>query len=71
LLALGLRSKSDILALKELEAWFDTKEEAQSREKLDPVFKKLDKLATRRLKREIKRRASVEEGTLAPGSRIP
>jgi hypothetical protein len=29
LLALGLRSKSDIPALKELEAWFDTQEKAQ------------------------------------------
>lgn len=42
-LALGLRSKSDIPALRELEAWFDTQEEAQRIEKLEPVFKKLEK----------------------------
>jgi hypothetical protein len=45
LLALGLRSKSDIPALKELETWFDTQDEVQRTEKLDPVFKKLEKLA--------------------------
>jgi len=67
LLALGLRSKSDVPALKELEAWFDTQEEAQRTEKLDPVFKKLEKLAARRLKRELERRATVEAGTLVPG----
>ena len=71
MLALGLRSKSDIPALKELEAWFDTQEEAQRREKLDPVFKKLEKLATRRLKRELERRTTVEAGTLAPGELDP
>ena len=64
---MGLRSKSDIPALKELETWFDTQEEAQRTEKLDPVFKKLEKLAARRLKRELERRATVEAGTLVPG----
>src|SRR5271170_8016868 len=40
LLALGLRSHTDIPALKELEEWFDSQNEMGGRAKLDPFFEK-------------------------------
>jgi len=61
LLALGLRSYTDIPALKELEEWFDTKEEFRGIAKLDPFFEKTSKLASRRLKRELERRGTLGE----------
>jgi chromosome segregation and condensation protein ScpB len=59
LLALGLRSFADIPALKELEEWFDTRKEMRGIAKLDPFFEKTSKLASRRLKRDIERRATL------------
>ena len=56
LLALGLRSHTDIPALKELEEWFDTQKEMRAIAKLDPFFERTSKLASRRLKRELERR---------------
>ena len=53
LLALGLRSHTDIPALKELEEWFDTQKEMRGIAKLDPYFERISRLASRRLKREI------------------
>jgi hypothetical protein len=80
LLALGLRSYTDIPALKELEEWFDTKE-MRAIAKLDPfsplqlrppfrrsifiaasvcsIFERTNKLASRRLKRELERRGTL------------
>jgi hypothetical protein len=60
LLALGLRSHTDIPALKELEEWFDTKE-IRAISKLDPFFERTSKLAARRLKRELERRGTLGE----------
>ena len=57
LLALGLRSHTDIPALKELEEWFDSQKEILGIAKLNPFFERTSKLASRRLKREIERRA--------------
>jgi hypothetical protein len=74
LLALGLRSHTDIPALKELEEWFDTKE-IPAIAKLDPYFERISKLASRRLKRELERRGTLGERlALEPGpslKRIP
>src|ERR1700730_1803026 len=61
LLALGLRSYTDIPALKELEEWFDTQKEFRVIAKLDPFFEKTRKLASRRLKRELERRGTLRE----------
>jgi chromosome segregation and condensation protein ScpB len=41
LLALGLRSHTDIPALKELEEWFDTQKEMRATAKLDPYFERM------------------------------
>jgi hypothetical protein len=75
LLALGLRSCTDIPALKELEEWFDSRKEMRGIAKLDPFFERTNKLATRRLKREIERRETIQEAlTLEPDpslKRIP
>jgi chromosome segregation and condensation protein ScpB len=68
LLALGLRSHTDIPALKELEEWFDAQKEIQGRAKLDPFFEKTSKLAARRLKREIERRGTLGEFRARAGS---
>jgi hypothetical protein len=65
LLALGLRSHTDIPALKELEEWFDTKE-IRAIAKLDPYFERTSRLASRRLKREIERRGTLGEFALEP-----
>jgi hypothetical protein len=64
LLALGLRSHTDIPALKELEEWFDSQEETRAIATLDPFFKRTRKLASRRLKREIERRETLVGGSL-------
>ena len=66
LLALGLRSHTDIPALKELEKWFDSQKEIQGIAKLDPFFERTSKLASRRLKREIERRGTLGEFALEP-----
>ena len=64
LLALGLRSHTDIPALKELEEWFDSQNEMRGRAKLDSFFERTSKLASRRLKREIERRGTLGEFAL-------
>jgi chromosome segregation and condensation protein ScpB len=64
LLALGLRSHTDIPALKELEEWFDSQEETRGIATLDPFFDKTRKLASRRLKRELERRETLGGGSL-------
>ena len=64
LLALGLRSHTDIPALKELEEWFDTKE-MLGIAKLDPFFERTSKLASRRFKRELERRGTLGGSPLA------
>jgi hypothetical protein len=64
LLALGLRSHTDIPALKELEEWFDAQKEMRTPAKLDPFFERSSKLAARRLKREIERRGTLGEFAL-------
>jgi chromosome segregation and condensation protein ScpB len=66
LLALGLRSHTDIPALKELEEWFDSQKEMRAIAKLDPFFERTNKLVSRRLKREIERRESLGEFELEP-----
>jgi chromosome segregation and condensation protein ScpB len=66
LLALGLRSHTDIPALKELEEWFDSQKEIRAIAKLDPFFERTSKLASRRLKREIERRGTLAEFALEP-----
>jgi len=66
LLALGLRSHTDIPALKELEEWFDSQKEIRGIAKLDPFFERTGKLASRRLKREIERRGTLGEFALEP-----
>jgi hypothetical protein len=66
LLALGLRSHTDIPALKELEDWFDSQKEMRGIAKLDPFFERTSKLAARRLKREIERRGTLGEFVLEP-----
>jgi chromosome segregation and condensation protein ScpB len=68
LLALGLRSHTDIPALKELEEWFDAQKEMRGIAKLDPFFERTSKLASRRLKREIERRGTLGEFALGAGS---
>jgi chromosome segregation and condensation protein ScpB len=66
LLALGLRSHTDIPALKELEEWFDSQKEIRGIAKLDPFFERTSKLAARRLKREMERRGTLGEFALEP-----
>ena len=68
LLALGLRSSTDIPALKELEEWFDTQQEMRGIAKLDPFFERTSKLAARRLKRELERRETLGESLPAAAS---
>jgi chromosome segregation and condensation protein ScpB len=70
LLALGLRSHTDIPALKELEEWFDTHKEMQAIAKLDPYFERISRLASRRLKREIERRGTLG-GVCARAGSLP
>jgi chromosome segregation and condensation protein ScpB len=66
LLSLGLRSHTDMPALKELEEWFDSQKEIRKIAKLDPFFERTSKLASRRLKREIERRGTLGEFALEP-----
>jgi chromosome segregation and condensation protein ScpB len=71
LLALGLRSYSDIPELKELERYFDSQKSFQSEEErqanLEPIFEKAKTSQARRRRRELERRASVPRG-LEPAS---
>ena len=46
LLALGLRSSTDIPVLKELEEWFDAQKEIRAVAKLDPFFERTSKLTS-------------------------
>jgi hypothetical protein len=67
LLALGFRSGADIPQLKELEDWFDS-------QRLEAVCAKAK--ASRRLKRQLKRRESVGSALREPskgsgGQRLP
>ena len=61
LLALGLRSCTDIPALKELEEWFDALASKQEPvpQSLDSYFARAKNLQSRRLKREVERRESL------------
>jgi chromosome segregation and condensation protein ScpB len=72
LLALGLRSYSDIPELKELERYFDsTKSFGNDNEReanLKPLLEKAKTSQARRRRRELERRASVPRG-LEPASR--
>jgi hypothetical protein len=63
---LGLAVPHRHPALKELEEWFDSQEEARAIAKLDPFFERTNKLASRRLKREIERRGTLGEFALEP-----
>ena len=49
LLALGLRSHTDIPALKELEEWFDAQKKIRAIANLDPYFERISRLAARGL----------------------
>jgi chromosome segregation and condensation protein ScpB len=74
LLALGLRSHTDIPALKELEEWFDSQKEIRATAKLDSFFERTSKLAARRTKREMERRGTLGRFALEPNpstKRIP
>jgi chromosome segregation and condensation protein ScpB len=66
LLALGLRSHTDIPALKELEEWLDSQGEMRGIAKLDPFFERTSKLASRRIKREMERRGTLGGFALEP-----
>jgi chromosome segregation and condensation protein ScpB len=63
LLALGLRSYSDIPELKALEQWFDSQKnfgnDEGARESLEPIFQKANFSQARRQRRELERRASA------------
>jgi chromosome segregation and condensation protein ScpB len=74
LLALGLRSGSDIPELKELECWFDSQrsfvDEVERQANLDPIVAKAMASRARKRKRELERRVSaprIHEPT-EPGS---
>ena len=71
LLALGLRSYSDIPELKELERYFDSQKSFENEEErqanLEPIFEKAKTSQARRRRRELERRASVPRG-LEPAS---
>src|SRR5271165_5298163 len=63
LLALGLRSSSEIPELKALERYFDSRKsiqnEAEKQANLEPIFEKAQTSQARRRGRELERRASV------------
>ena len=63
LLALGLRSGSDIPELKELERWFESQKsfptEIEKQANLEPILQKAQTSRLRRRRRELERRASV------------
>jgi len=71
LLALGLRSYSDIPELKALERYFDSQKSFQNgleaQANLDPILEKAKTSQARRSRRELERRASVLRG-LEPAS---
>ena len=71
LLALGLRSYSDIPELKALERYFDSQKSFQNgleaQANLDPILEKAKTSQARRSRRELERRASVPRG-LEPAS---
>ena len=66
LLALGLRSGSDIPELKELERWFDSQKSfptgIEKQVNLEPILQKAQTSRLRRRRRELERRASVPRG---------
>ena len=66
LLALGLRSYSEIPELKALERYFDSRKsiqnEAEKQANLEPIFEKAQTSQARRRGRELERRASVPRG---------
>jgi hypothetical protein len=61
LLALGLRSASEIPALKELEGWFDSQSRFPTHRevKVEPILEKAQAYGTRKRRRELERRASA------------
>ena len=61
LLALGLRSTSEIPALKELERWFDSQSRFPTHleAKVEPILEKAQAYGTRKRRRELERRASA------------
>jgi chromosome segregation and condensation protein ScpB len=73
LLALGLRSYSDIPELKALERYFDSQKsfqnEAEKEANLEPIFEKAQTSQARRRGRELERRASVPRGLELGGLR--
>ena len=77
LLALGLRSGSDIPELKELERWFDSQKSfptgIEKQANLEPILQKAQTSRLRRRRREIERRSSVPRGQepAFPSSTIP
>jgi hypothetical protein len=72
LLALGLRSGSDIPELKELERWFDSQKsfptDIEKQANLEPILQKAQISRLRRRRRELERRASVPRGQELGGS---
>ena len=72
LLALGLRSYSDIPELKALERYFDSQtsfqNDVQKDANLEPIFEQAQTSRLRRRRRELERRASVPEGPRTRGS---
>ena len=63
LLALGLRSVSDIPELKELERWFESQRsfstDVEEKRKLEPILEKAQASRARKRRRELERRASA------------
>ena len=62
LLALGLRSASEIPVLKELERWFDSHQSrfpTHLQAKVEPILEKAQACGTRKRRRELERRASA------------
>ena len=74
LLALGLRSGSDIPELKELERWLESQrsfpDEVERQANLDPIVAKAKASRARKRKRELERRASAPRShePIEPGS---
>ena len=72
LLALGLRSYSDIPELKALERYFDSQtslqNDVQKEADLEPILEKAQTSRLRRRRRELERRASVPEGPRTRGA---
>ena len=66
LLALGLRSYSEIPELKALERYFDSQKpfqnDVETQANLEPIFEKAQTSRLRRRRRELERRASVPRG---------